>query len=696
MKSHARFLKLGLDTDPVIATRLLNAYTCTCLSPTSLANAHQLFDQVSSKDTVLWTSLISAYAQSANPNHALKLFSQMHAPSQTKPNHFTFTAVSRACGLTQHLPFGESIHACTIKCGFRSTVVVDTSILDMYGKCGAIDSSRKVFDEMPQRNLVSWNALIAGYVMNGMGHCALELFYRMKCVECEVPDGFSIVSALSACSGRYDLISGLQIHAYVVRSGLELDPKTLIAVASMYFRCREVGCAESLLKGSEENNMLRLIKIRGYACNGRYHDAIKSIDCNFVEVVSMDPSIIISVLTACANLSLLRIGRQVHALINTHVNCNNSLSEDEATVPIETALIDMYCKCHSVEEGQWVFDNLLTRHVSHWNSMITGFIHNGLLENACHYFTRMPERNVISWTAMISGHTRHGLPKEGLSLLAKMYNEKQPIEGNYFTFATALDACSRLTALDAGKQIHAKSIRTLLNADLRCIVLETALLDMYSKSGNLTYSQRVFNQMGERSVVTWTSMIMGYAIHGHGSQALNIFQQMLDDGLEPNEVTFIAVLSACSHCGLVEEGIHYFKLIKEKYGILPREDHYTCMVDLLGRAGKLSEAWSLMEEVKSRKVGSDHGKNGNHCTGGSVLGALLGGCHLHGDVEMGSRVAKMMLDRKEQVCETYVALSNVYASAGMWDEAYRVRQEWLRCGVLKEPGSSQIQIGCFS
>lgn len=442
--------------------------------------------------------------------------------------------------------------------------------------------------------------------------------------------------------------------------------------------------------------MLKLTKIKGYAFNRRYLDVINSICHDFMETVLMDRSIVISVLTACANLSLLRIGRQVHGLILTSLRDKNYPPDDEVAIVIETALIDMYCKCYSIGEAQWVFDNLQNQQTSHWNSLIAGYIHNGLLENACQCFTKMPDRNAISWTAMISGCIQHGLPHEGLSLLQKMYSENSSAQGNCFTFATALDACSLLTALDEGKQIHAKSIRTVINADFKSVVVETALVDMYSKSGNLTYARRVFDRMGETNIISWTSMILGYAIHGYGAHALIVFQRMLDEGFKPNEVTFIAVLSACRHCGLVEEGMHYFKLMRERYWIVPWADHYACMIDLLGRAGKLTDAWSLMEEIKDKEVVCDNVRHGDIVDSNSVLGALLGGCHLHGNVEMGRVVAGMLLERKQQISETYVALSNVYASAGMWDEAYRVRQEWRSHRVVKEPGSSQIQINHFS
>ncbi|KAL6011194.1 hypothetical protein ACLOJK_001639 [Asimina triloba] len=674
MKSHACLVKLGLSTDAVEAARLLKAYVSGCSSD-ALAYAQRLFDEVLFKDNVLWTSLIAAYAKLEQPIQALRLFSQMHLQSQAKPNHFTFATVARACGSLQHLRLGQVVHACAIRNGFVPNAVVETSILDMYSKCSAIECSIKVFDEMPQRNVISWNAMMSGYTNNRMWVSALELFYLMRYDQLEMPDEFAVATAFSACAGSKDLALGRQIHALAMRSGLVLDSAIANTIANFYFKCGEVECAEASLNGMDDDAMSKIIKIKGYVSSGRYQKAIKIIGYNFAEIISMDRSAVIPVLTVCADFSLLRIGRQIHGFFITDMNYQDCHSDGEAAVVIGTTLIDMYSKCSCIEEAQRVFHKLPIQHVTQWNAMLAGYINNDLIDRAVGCFHEMPVRDVISWTTMISGCVRYGLPYEGLKLLAKMYHENERTEGNCFTLSAALNACSLLAVLNSGKQIHAKVIRTIMDADNNSVELKTALVDMYAKSGDLNYAQIVFDRMGEKNVISWTSMIMGQAIHGHGSRALEIFQHMLNAGVEPNEVTFIVVLSACRHCGLVEEAMHYFRMMT-KYQIVQQSDHYACMVDLFGRAGKLTEALGLIKET-------EYGSS-NNADGGALLGALLGGCQLHGDVEMGSEVAAKMLDRKQQVSETYVALSNVYASAGMWDKVLKVRDEWKSQGITKE------------
>ncbi|XP_010241113.1 PREDICTED: pentatricopeptide repeat-containing protein At4g15720-like [Nelumbo nucifera] len=690
MNTHARFIKLGIDTNPIVATRLLNAYA-TSYMPDSLCYAQRLFDQVYFKDTVLWSSIISVYTRLGNSHKALQLFAQMKLQTHPiQPNHFIYATAARACGSapSYYLHLGKCIHASVKKAGFIPNIVVETALLDMYAKCGIIDCASKLFDEMSVRNVISWNAMIAGYLHGGMEAHGLQLFYRMKCLEFHKPDEFAVATVLAACVGINDFTFGAQVHAYLVRTGYESDCKD--AICNMYFRCGQVSCAERVLKGREENATSRLVMIRGYVLNERYHDAMYYVSChdNFIEIAAVDCTVVVPILTACASLSLLRVGRQIHGLIITLLNFPQNSPSEEGIAIVGSALINMYCKCYSVKEAQQVFDSLLPdRHVSHWNSMIAGYILNGMLENARRCFEEMPERDVISWTTIISGYVQYGCPHEALWLLAKMYTNKDGlvVQGNCFTFTTSLEACSLLSVLELGKQIHAKLIRTVVNADVNNVVVGTSLVDMYSKSGSLSYAQRVFNRMMERNVVSWTSMLTGYAIHGFGFQALEIFHQMMEMGVEPTEVTFVSVLTACSHCGLVEEGLNYFKMMKEKYRLLPGSDHYTCVIDLLGRAGRLDEAWGLLEEIESEEV-----IDGSSIE--TIWGALLGACRLHGNVEMGSRVADKIL-KKQQASETYITLSNVYAAAGMWHEVYRVRERWKReSSVPGFPGHSQIHV----
>ncbi|KAL2470651.1 Pentatricopeptide repeat-containing protein [Abeliophyllum distichum] len=686
MNRHARLIKLGLDTNAIHATKLINDY--------SVSHAHQVFDQVSHKDTPLWTALISAYSRSEPPHcyQAIRLFSLMTREQgpDARPNHFTFTTVARAiASAPEHFYMGKTLHGCVVKAGMMlRSVVVGTAFMDMYAKCGDVECAHKLFDEMHSRNLVTWNAMIAGFVHNGMEKVGLDLFVRMKCLENYFPDECTISTALSGCVNIQDLIFGLQIHGYAIVSGF--DSNCLNSIAHMYFCCHQVNQAEKVFSGVEGDIVSKMIKIRGYVYNQRYSEVLKHfcLDKNPSEIFYRDYTIILPILTACTKLSLLKVGKQVHSIfITLFGSCFRFNFSVDDEVILGSAFIDMYSKCSVIDDAQKVFDHWMPeQRVSHWNALISGYIYNDLVEDARILFDNMPEKNVVSWTSMMTGYAQNGRPQEVLKLLDKIYSDEEgfKVEGNCLTFVVGLEAISYLSEIEKGKQVHAKIIRRLTSADTHNVVVGTALVDMYSKSGNMKYAQTVFDMMVEKNTIAWTSIITGYSAHGFGLHALKLFQQMMEIGRKPNEVTFIAVLTACSRGGLVEEGLHYFELMKTKYSLMPREDHFTCLMDMLGRVGKLEEAWHLLKEIEDTELGE-------RCSTGTILAALLGACQVHGNVEIGKMVAKKMLQNGKQVSTTHITLSNVYASAGMWNEAYEVRTSWKKDGnEYAEPGLSQI------
>ncbi|KAK4706744.1 hypothetical protein R3W88_033708 [Solanum pinnatisectum] len=694
MSKHAWLIKLGLDTSPLYATNLIAHYVSSAI-PNSLTIAHKVFDQVPHKDTTLWTSLISSYARSNQPHKALHLFSLMLHQSQSnpdtsaQPNHFVFTAVARAIASSpQNFKLGQNLHAHVIKSGFLpGSIVVETAFLDLYSKCGVVECARMVFDEMCMRNLVTWNAVVSGYVQNGRECEGLELFYLMKCREFYLPDEYSVATVLSGCGYVQQLLLGMQVHGYAFVSGFESSCRN--SIANMYFYCSRVELAEKVFVGTERDVVSKLVKIRGYVFNRMYADAVRYILSmeNAVEILVMDQTIFVPLLSTCANMRLLNAGKQVHGLFITLVDSyKTACLLKESRVIVGSALIDMYNKCSDIGKARKVFESWLPeRHAPLWNSLLSGYINNGLIKDAKALFEHMPEKTIVSWTSMMTGYVQQGLPREGLNLLAKMYSgeERDRLEGNCLTFVVALEACSHLTDLDKGKQIHAKIIRELPDADDN-VAVGTALVDMYSKSGHLCYTLRLFDAMEEKNVVSWTSAIMGFAVHGFAFQALELFQRMVNIGINPNEITFTAVLTACRHCGLVDEGMQYFTLMRKQYGLTPDEEHYTCLIDLLGRNGRLEEAWHLVEGMEENHVSDE-------CSNGTIWAALLGACQLYENVEIGKKVAEKLTEKEIQISTASIALSNVYAAAGMWNEVYRVRESWRKKGHADGvPGLSRI------
>ncbi|OVA15286.1 Pentatricopeptide repeat [Macleaya cordata] len=341
---------------------------------------------------------------------------------------------------------------------------------------------------------------------------------------------------------------------------------------------------------------------------------------------------------------------------------------------VQNGLIHMYANCNCIGSARKLFDISSNRDVISWTAMVSGYVKSRQIGNARSMFDKMPERNAVSWSAMITGYVQEGLFKEGLEL----FNEMQlaGFQPNHAGIVGALTACGFLGALDQGRWIHAYVNRNRIELDR---ILGTALIDMYAKCGCIETAQQVFNEMPDRDVFAFTSMISGLANHGRSQSAIELFVKMREDGVKPNEVTFICVLSACSRMGLVEEGLEFFRSMNEVFGIEPGVEHYGCLVDLLGRAGMLDEAKRLVREMPMEPDSY-------------VLGALLHACRMHGDVELGKETVESLVERSLDHGGVHVLLSNMYASADRWEDVAKVRKEMENKSVKKVPGCSLIEV----
>eukprot|EP01018_Ginkgo_biloba_P003052 Gb_20350 [translate_table: standard] len=688
---HARLIIIGIDRDNFLGTHLLNMYVkCGIVS-----DARHVFDKMTERNVVSWSAMIAGYAQTGEGNEALELFNRMQHEG-VNPNHFTFASVVKACAGLSALELGKHLHACIIRTGCESNVIVGSALLDMYAKCGSLEDACQVFDKMPERNAVSWNAMIAGFVQNGNVEEALNFFYQMQIAGMK-PDQFTVASALRACGSLIDFEHGKQIHSQIIRTGLELDFVVSNALVDMYCKCgitnyaskvfekmskRDTVSWNEMIAGHAQNgylekalNLFRQIPrpdvvswtamISGYTQNGEGKEALKFFQQMQQEFIEANHFTLASVLGASASLAVLEQGKQIHAHIIR--------AGFESNVVVESALVDMYAKCESIQDARQVFDNMHTREVISWNAMIGGYAQNGYLDEALKIFHQMPEKDVVSWSAMIAGYAHIGRGNDALNCLEQM--QQEGIKANHYTFTSALSACSSLATLQQGKQIHSHIIRTACHLN---VIVESALVDMYAKCGIIEDASKVFDRMSSRNVVVWTAMIAGCALHGFSHESLQLFERMLQEGTKPNEITFLGVLSACSHAGLVDEGRQYFDSMSKKHGITPRVEHYVCMVDLLGRAGHLNDAEVFIGKMK---VEPD----------AAVWGALLSACRIHGNIELGKRAAEHILELKQQIVATYVLLSNMYAAAGMWGDVAKVRKSMKDRGVKKEPGCSWIE-----
>ncbi|CAK9200383.1 unnamed protein product [Sphagnum troendelagicum] len=352
--------------------------------------------------------------------------------------------------------------------------------------------------------------------------------------------------------------------------------------------------------------------------------------------MSPDNFTFVPVLNACASLRALEAGRKVHEEI-IQSGC-------EADVFVGSSLVDMYSKCGSIED-------------------------------ACKVFNNMPSRDVVTWNAMISGHVKCGQGQKVLELFHQM--QKKGVQPTPVTLMGVLNACASMFALQEGRRTHEQTIESGWESD---VFVGSSLVDMYAKCQSMEDAERVFNKMLSRDVVTWTAMILGYhAIHGHGKEALKQFEQMLEEGVQPDDTTFVCLLSACSHSGLVDEGLRFYSSMSTVYMISANLQHYTCMVDLLGRAGRLHEAENMVLAMAYKPQVA-------------AWMALLGACRIHGNVEMGERVAKQVLELEPENAAGYVLLSNLFTATGNRDLSENIERQRKERRVKKHPGRNWIEV----
>lgn len=345
------------------------------------------------------------------------------------------------------------------------------------------------------------------------------------------------------------------------------------------------------------------------------------------------------------------------------------------SLPVANALLDMYMKNGCLEEAVKLFEQMPSRNIISWTILVSGYAFAGQLDKARVLFYQCSEKDLIMWTAMINACVQHGCFEEALSLFREM--QMQRVEPDRFTIVTLLTCCANLGALDQGEWIHQFAVDRKMKVDA---VLGTALIDMYAKCGHVKKSMEVFEQMQGRDTTAWTSIICGLATNGQAGRALELFEDMERSKVKPDSITFIGVLSACCHGGLVDEGRKQFHAMKDVYRIPPRIEHYSCLVNLLGRAGLLDEAEKLIRDIQINKDAMP------------LFGALLTACKAQGNVEMSERLTKRIGEQGYQIPDVNLLMSNVYATASRWEDAIRVRSKMAHPTIKKTAGCSLIEV----
>lgn len=534
---------------------------------------------------------------------------------------------------------------------------------------GDIHYAHLVFSQIEHPNCFIWNTMIKGYCRAKYPSMGFSFFRQMIRNRVELDCG-SFVFALKACGQLAVEMVGMAVHSVIWKLGFDSE---LLVQNGLIQNYVETGCLGFARQVFDECSVKDVVTwttmINGYTRNNWLEKAIVLFNSMLTSDVEPNEVTMIALLSACSQKGDSVMGRTLHEHIRRKgITCS---------VNLLNTMLDMYVKCGCLGTAREIFNNMERRDVFSWTSLLNGYAKGGDLESARKLFDEMPERNIVSWNAMIAGYSQNSQPMEALELFHNMVDVVGlvPTED---TLVCVLSACGQLGCLEMGKGIHNNHVNKMgIQVSL---ILKNAVVDMYAKCGSIGAAAKLFHSMPEKNLVSWNSMISGYASHGHAKKALTLFDQMKLSGLKPDHITFIGVLSACSYGGFVSEGRVHFESMERCFGVEPKREHYACMVDLLSRVGLLKEAYELISKMP---IEASEG----------AWGALLDACRQHGNVEMAKLAAEKLLELDPEDSGVYSLLANICADGKKWKDVRMVRRMMRERGVKKVPGHSLIEIG---
>lgn len=548
---------------------------------------------------------------------------------------------------------------------FSASKLIQASALS---ELSSLHYAHKVFDQISQPNLYSWNALIRSYASSKEPIKSLLMFLQMLYQSDELPNKFTYPFVIKASAELLALRVGEGLHGMVLKSEVGSDLFVLNSLIHFYAQCGCLDLAHRVFLSMPKRDVVSWNSmIVGFAQGGYADQALELFHGMEEENLRPNDVTMIGVLSACGMKMDLQFGRWVHSYIKRKGIKGNLI--------LNNAILDMYVKCGSVADAKRFFDKMEDKDVVSWTTMLVGYARMGDFNAARTLFGEMPYQDIAAWNALISAYEQNGNPKEALATFNELQLSKE-VKPDSVTLVSALSACAQLGAMDLGGWIHVYIEKQGIKFTCH---LTTALIDMYSKCGDLQKALEVFNSVESKDVFVWSSMIAGLGMHGRGRDAINLFLKMQETKVKPNAVTLTNLLSACSHSGLVDDGRKFFNQMEPVFGIVPGVKQYACLVDILGRAGHLDEAVDLVENMPIPP-------------GASVWGALLGACRLHGNLDLAERACDQLLELEPQNHGAYVLLSNIYAKSGKWDKVSELRKLMRNSGLKKEPGSSSVEV----
>ncbi|KAJ6804878.1 pentatricopeptide repeat-containing protein-like [Iris pallida] len=738
---HCFALKLGVLGDASLVPTLIMMYAAGA-GLEDLAAARMLFDDATeSKDLVPWNAMVSAYSQSGRSDEAVEVFRLMQRKG-VRPNFVTLVSVLQSCGgdLLAGSRRGEPVHATGIKLGLTDQASVVTSLVSMYGRSGEMDAAKCLFDELAAKNLLLYNSMVSACLHNWLPDMGLAIFRDMLLVEGLLPDAVSVIGAISACSMTNDLRSGKSAHAYSLRRGFDSNTNVMNTLLALYSDCDCFDDALKLFATIRARNAVTWnTVISGWARIGDTEASVASFQQMQQNEVEFDSITLISMVANFNRPEDLYHGMSFHslvikagyesdtslknALVTMYTNCGDveagsllfeSLSSRRRTVVSWNALLTGYRKNNMLGYVMNVYDRMrkdgqkpnsvtLLNLLPSCETELQGkSIHGFAVRNftklepslltstmcmyarfekfsSCSLLFEMVDKNnnIASWNTAMSVCIQTKDVELAVASFKKMLG--MGLEPDAVTMLVLASACSLTGSLDLAQCVTSSAIRRGFAQNTAVI---NAFIDMYARCGSLAFARELFDGLEARDSITWSSMINACGMHGEGEAAIGLFSEMQGAGVEPDDVSFVSVLSACSHAGLVEQGRRVFESMARVHGIEPRLKHFACMVDLLGRSGHLEEAYDMVKGL----LPSDR------ACATALLESLLGACRSHSNAQVGVAVGELVLSMRPRSAGSRVLLSNIYAATERWRDSGRLRSDMDERGLKKDPGFSLIDV----
>jgi pentatricopeptide repeat protein len=601
---HVEVVKEGFEGDTFIGNCLVDIYATRGL----FMEAHEVLDELPSRDVVSWNSLMAGYVDHDLAEGVMECLEQMILESIT-PNATSFVCILKACASLREISKGQEAHKVILEDGIEGDSFIGNTLVEFYAKCGCFMEAKDVFSELSERSIISWNALASGYAEHGLGGEVINIFTEMQ-GEGESPDAIMFIRLLKGCVQLHSAEKGQLIHAEIACEGYEKDPFVGSSLIDMYAKCGMLAEAQEILEEHDQSIVSWNALMTGYSEQGHAEEVLRLCEKMCAKGLPLDVTSFICCLKACASIGAKCVGNEIHTEI-----CKRGYDGD---LSIGSMLVDMHAKCSSLEEAE-------------------------------HVFSKLQVRNAVSWTALISAYADRGFAEEALVCFEDMVLEG--VCPDVVTYICSLKACGSLGAIHKGQELHRDISMEDIGKDVR---VGNVLVDMYAKCGALKEAQEIFEEVSGRTLVSWSALMAGYACQGKSKSVFSLLDRMIEEDMRPDKVIFLSVLSVCSHGGLVEEGQIYFEIMNRNYGIFPTNEHQNCMVDLLGRAGQLREAVSMLEAMPVRP---------DHVTWNTILGA----CQKWGEPNLASYVFNHALGSDERA-SLFITMSNICMDAHVSDE----------------------------